>query len=94
MPYKADKKRTTVVLSKETLEYVERKIQDHTFASVSHGIELALARYREREERERRDQEQKGGERDRARRYGMIMVPPAMVVKSFQLRSSSMRTSW
>ena len=64
MPYKTDKKRTTVLLSMDIYEYIESKIQDHTFANVSHGVELALARYREREERERRDREQRGGERD------------------------------
>lgn len=72
------KTRTTIYIDNDIMDYIKTKIEDHTFANISHAVELSVARYREQE---RADRERKGGERDRARRYGIDMVPPAMVVQ-------------
>lgn len=55
------KTRTTIYIDNDIMDYIKSKIQDHTFANVSHAVELTVARYRDQE---RADRERKGGGRN------------------------------
>ncbi len=55
------KTRTTIYIDNDIMDYIKSKIEDHTFANISHAVELTVARYREQE---RANRERKGGERD------------------------------
>lgn len=70
------KTRTTIYIDNDIMDYIRSKIEDHTFANISHAVELTVARYREQE---RAEHERKGGGRDRVRRYGIDRIPPAMM---------------
>ena len=44
----------TVTLDPETIAYLESKVKDKTFASMSHGVEVCIIKYKQsNEERER-----------------------------------------
>ena len=40
----------TVTLPPETIKYLEKKVESRDFASLSHGIELCVLRFKEAEE--------------------------------------------
>ena len=44
----------SVTVSPELIEWLDEMVQNKTFASRSHGVELCLTRYKERVEKERR----------------------------------------
>ncbi|AGY50147.1 hypothetical protein MMALV_11085 [Candidatus Methanomethylophilus alvi Mx1201] len=41
----------TVTIPPELLEYLEKKVESREFASLAHGIEVCVLRYKEAEER-------------------------------------------
>jgi len=43
------KKKTSVSLDEETLEWIKKKIEEKRFASVSHAVQYALEKLREKE---------------------------------------------
>jgi Arc/MetJ-type ribon-helix-helix transcriptional regulator len=44
------KKKTSVALSEETLEWIAEKIKEKRFSSVSHAVEYAIEQLRKQEE--------------------------------------------
>jgi hypothetical protein len=45
------KQSLTVTLSPELMQYLEKKVESREFASLSHGVELSILRYKEAEEK-------------------------------------------
>lgn len=49
---KRNKKSLNVTISEDLFEFLDHMVQEHEFASWSHGVELALARLKKEKERE------------------------------------------
>ena len=49
---KRNKKSLNITISSELFEFLDRMVQEHEFASWSHGVELALARLKKEKEKE------------------------------------------
>ena len=47
------RKQLTLTLPEELVEYLNSKIEDRTFANISHGVEFCVLRYKEAEEKKR-----------------------------------------
>ena len=45
------KQSLTVTLPPEILEYLQKKVESREFASMAHGVELCVLRYKEAEEK-------------------------------------------
>lgn len=52
--YKTHKKSLNITISQDLFEFLDKGVQEHEFASWSHGIELALARLKKEMEKEER----------------------------------------
>lgn len=48
------KKQITVRIPSELMDYLDAKIDDRTFANISHAIEVCILRYKESEEKEKK----------------------------------------
>ena len=44
------KKKTSVSLDEETLEWIKKKIREKRFASISHAVQYALEQLKEKED--------------------------------------------
>ena len=51
---KRNKKSLNITISQDLFEFLDKGVQEHEFASWSHGIELALARLKKEMEKEER----------------------------------------
>ena len=53
--YCMGKKQVTIRLPSDLMEYIESKIEDHTFANYSHAMEVCVYRYKESEQNMRKN---------------------------------------